>query len=132
MTQMTLSPAVAVKLKDNVPLAIFGLALIVIAIAAPGGIQGLLRRIGLIRQPARPRSAIAAGTDPTVAPNATTVIHRARRTGLHSGHRYVQRSGVHASNNSPECPGRANPPVRPGRTPTGSALTGLTRKVGVA
>jgi branched-chain amino acid transport system permease protein len=66
MTQMTLSPAAAVKLKDNVPLAVFGLALIVIAIAAPGGIQGLLRRIGLIPQPARPRpSATPAPTQPS-------------------------------------------------------------------
>jgi len=63
---MTLPPAAAVKLKDNVPLAVFGLALIVIAIAAPGGIQGLLRRIGLIPQPARPRPAITpAPTQPS-------------------------------------------------------------------
>ena len=46
MNNFTLSPAENVKLKDNVPLAIFGLALIVIAIAAPGGLQGLLRRLG--------------------------------------------------------------------------------------
>ena len=46
MSSFTLSPAETSKLKDNVPLAIFGLALIVIAIAAPGGMQGLLRRAG--------------------------------------------------------------------------------------
>jgi hypothetical protein len=41
----------------NLPLAIFGLALIVITILAPGGIQNLVRRIvvwvrGQIRRPA--------------------------------------------------------------------------------
>jgi branched-chain amino acid transport system permease protein len=43
---LSLSSAEAAKLRGNVPLAIFGLALIVIAIAAPGGIQGLFRRAG--------------------------------------------------------------------------------------
>jgi branched-chain amino acid transport system permease protein len=46
MNSISLSSAESVKLKDNVPLAIFGLALIVIAIAAPGGLQGLLRKVG--------------------------------------------------------------------------------------
>jgi branched-chain amino acid transport system permease protein len=48
MNSFTLSPAETVKLKDNVPLAIFGLSLIVIAIAAPGGLQGLLRRLARV------------------------------------------------------------------------------------
>jgi ABC-type branched-subunit amino acid transport system permease subunit len=46
MDSVTTSPAEIAKLKGNVPLAIFGIALIAIAIAAPGGLQGLLRRAG--------------------------------------------------------------------------------------
>lgn len=46
MNSFSLSPAESVKFQNNVPLAIFGLALIVIAIALPGGLQGLLRRLG--------------------------------------------------------------------------------------
>lgn len=42
--QFPLSPAAAVRLEGNLPLAIFGLTLIVVMIAAPGGIQGLVRR----------------------------------------------------------------------------------------
>lgn len=42
--QLTLSPAVAQRLQGNLPLAIFGLTLIVVMIAAPGGLQGLIRR----------------------------------------------------------------------------------------
>jgi ABC-type branched-subunit amino acid transport system permease subunit len=45
--QLNFGPALAVKLKDNLPLAIFGTALVVIAIAAPGGVQGLLRRLAM-------------------------------------------------------------------------------------
>lgn len=44
--RITLSPAAAQRLEGNLPLAIFGLTLIVVMIAAPGGIQGLLRRVG--------------------------------------------------------------------------------------
>ena len=36
----------AQRLEGNLPLAIFGLTLIVVMLAAPGGIQGLPRRIG--------------------------------------------------------------------------------------
>lgn len=42
--QFSLSPAVALRLEGNLPLAVFGLTLIVIMIAAPGGIQGVVRR----------------------------------------------------------------------------------------
>lgn len=42
----TLSPAAAQRLEGNLPLAIFGVTLIVVMIAAPGGVQGLLRRLG--------------------------------------------------------------------------------------
>jgi branched-chain amino acid transport system permease protein len=38
--RLDLDPALAVRLRDNLPLAIFGVALVVIAITAPGGIQG--------------------------------------------------------------------------------------------
>jgi len=61
MDHLNVSAVEASKLRGNVPLAIFGLALIVIAIAAPGGIQGLLRRAGrwmragLVRTPHKTR-----------------------------------------------------------------------------
>ncbi|MEV6814560.1 branched-chain amino acid ABC transporter permease [Micromonospora sp. NPDC051296] len=41
----TLSPAAAQRLEGNLPLAIFGCTLIVVMIAAPGGVQGLLSRL---------------------------------------------------------------------------------------
>ncbi|MFG1883311.1 branched-chain amino acid ABC transporter permease [Micromonospora sp. NPDC049102] len=53
---LTLSPGVAQRLEGNLPLAIFGVTLIVVMIAAPGGVQGLLTRLGralLARWPAR-------------------------------------------------------------------------------
>ncbi|MGW0432241.1 branched-chain amino acid ABC transporter permease [Micromonospora sp. NPDC003197] len=40
------SPAAAQRLDGNLSLAIFGVTLIVVVIAAPGGVQGLLRRVG--------------------------------------------------------------------------------------
>jgi branched-chain amino acid transport system permease protein len=43
--QFSLSPGAALRLEGNLPLAIFGLTLIVVMIAAPGGIQGLVRRV---------------------------------------------------------------------------------------
>ncbi|MCM0677062.1 branched-chain amino acid ABC transporter permease [Micromonospora phytophila] len=53
---LTLSPAVAQRMEGNLPLAIFGSTLVVVMIAAPGGVQGLLSRLGralLARSPAR-------------------------------------------------------------------------------
>jgi branched-chain amino acid transport system permease protein len=44
--QLTLSPSAAQRLEGNLPLAIFGLTLVVVMIAAPGGLQGLVRRVG--------------------------------------------------------------------------------------
>jgi ABC-type branched-subunit amino acid transport system permease subunit len=41
---LTLSPAATQRLEGNLPLAIFGITLIVVMIAAPGGVQGLLAR----------------------------------------------------------------------------------------
>ena len=43
--QFSLSPGAALRLEGNLPLAIFGLTLIVVMIAAPGGIQRLVRRV---------------------------------------------------------------------------------------
>jgi branched-chain amino acid transport system permease protein len=43
---LTLPPAVAQRLEGNLPLAIFGITLVVVMIAAPGGVQGLLSRLG--------------------------------------------------------------------------------------
>jgi branched-chain amino acid transport system permease protein len=43
---LALSPALEQRLAGNLPLALFGLLLIVVMIAAPGGIQGLLNRAG--------------------------------------------------------------------------------------
>ncbi len=63
--QLDLDPALAVRLKDNLPLAIFGTALVVIAISAPGGIQGLLRRLrALLRRRPRPVAAGPASDQP--------------------------------------------------------------------
>ena len=54
---LPLAPDMQLKLIGNLPLAIFGLALIVVTIIAPGGIHALVRRIGawlvgLVRRPA--------------------------------------------------------------------------------
>jgi branched-chain amino acid transport system permease protein len=57
------------KLKGNLPLAIFGLLLIVIAIAVPGGVQGLLRKAGHALRHRRP-AASTETMQPT--PNATS------------------------------------------------------------
>jgi branched-chain amino acid transport system permease protein len=43
---MTLDAAVARRVEGNLPLAIFGITLIVVMIVAPGGLQGLFRRVG--------------------------------------------------------------------------------------
>jgi ABC-type branched-subunit amino acid transport system permease subunit len=40
-----LSPDTAERMKGNLPVAIFGLFLIIVMIVAPGGIQGLVRRV---------------------------------------------------------------------------------------
>jgi branched-chain amino acid transport system permease protein len=41
-----MSPAMSNKLEGNLPLAIFGLTLIVVMLLAPGGIQGVFRKAG--------------------------------------------------------------------------------------
>jgi branched-chain amino acid transport system permease protein len=41
---LDVSPAVAQRLEGNLPLAIFGLTLVVVMIVAPGGLQGLIGR----------------------------------------------------------------------------------------
>jgi branched-chain amino acid transport system permease protein len=56
-SSLHLSPALQLKVNGNLPLAIFGLALIVVTIIAPGGIQALVRRLGawlrgVVRRPA--------------------------------------------------------------------------------
>ncbi|MEV1146039.1 branched-chain amino acid ABC transporter permease [Micromonospora sp. NPDC049799] len=54
--QLALSPAAAQRLEGNLPLAIFGVTLVVVMIVAPGGVQGLLSRLGralLARRPGR-------------------------------------------------------------------------------
>jgi branched-chain amino acid transport system permease protein len=50
----TVDAAAAQRLQGNLALAIFGVLLIVVMIVAPGGVQGLLRRIGRVL-PARRR-----------------------------------------------------------------------------
>jgi branched-chain amino acid transport system permease protein len=83
MESVTLSPIEASKLRNNVPLAIFGIALIVIAITAPGGIQGLLRRIGrMFLRPTHESPAVVAAPDASPAlltqPTAVTTPHDPR------------------------------------------------------
>jgi branched-chain amino acid transport system permease protein len=68
-TQLTrgihMGPGLSNKLEGNLPLAIFGLTLIVVMLLAPGGIQGAFRRLGLAarRRLARPRLAGSRPTD---------------------------------------------------------------------
>jgi branched-chain amino acid transport system permease protein len=47
---LNLSPTSAAKLHDNLPNAVYGLLLVVVMLALPGGIQGLLRRLTSIRR----------------------------------------------------------------------------------
>jgi branched-chain amino acid transport system permease protein len=57
--RLSLSPAAAQRMEGNLPLAIFGVTLVVVMIAAPGGVQGLLARLGralAARLPGRRRS----------------------------------------------------------------------------
>ncbi|WP_083929775.1 branched-chain amino acid ABC transporter permease [Catelliglobosispora koreensis] len=42
---MVLKPAMASRLEGNLPLAIFGVTLIIVMLAAPGGLQGLFSRL---------------------------------------------------------------------------------------
>jgi branched-chain amino acid transport system permease protein len=64
-TQLTrgieMSPGLANKLEGNLPLAIFGLTLIIVMLLAPGGIQGAFRKLGTVarRRLARPRRSPA-------------------------------------------------------------------------
>ena len=62
---LTLSPALRQRLAGNLPLALFGLLLIVVMVAAPGGIQGLLDRAGRWARGRRPaRRADFPAPDP--------------------------------------------------------------------
>ncbi len=45
---LQLSAAATAKLHDNLPNAVYGLLLVVVMLALPGGIQGLLRRLGAL------------------------------------------------------------------------------------
>ncbi|WP_084556659.1 branched-chain amino acid ABC transporter permease [Hamadaea tsunoensis] len=42
---LALSPGAAQRVEGNLPLAVFGLTLVIVMIAAPGGLQGLLRKL---------------------------------------------------------------------------------------
>jgi branched-chain amino acid transport system permease protein len=57
------SPAVAQRLEGNLPLAIFGVVLIVVMLAAPGGIASLKERFRHEKSKARARRARRAGPD---------------------------------------------------------------------
>ena len=62
---LSLPPALAQRLAGNLPLSMFGLLLIVVMIAAPGGIQGLLNRAGRWarhRRQRRPAGRVDAST----------------------------------------------------------------------
>jgi branched-chain amino acid transport system permease protein len=43
---VSLPPGAATRLAGNLPLAVFGLLLVIVMSAAPGGVQGLLNRAG--------------------------------------------------------------------------------------
>lgn len=58
---LALSPALAQRLEGNLPLSIFGVTLIVVMIAAPGGVQGLLMK--LRRERSVPEDAAQQRTD---------------------------------------------------------------------
>jgi branched-chain amino acid transport system permease protein len=71
--RLSLPPAVAQRLAGNLPLAVFGLLLIIVMIAAPGGVQGLLHRVGRrVRTAHRAESPRAA---PRVQENQGGVEH---------------------------------------------------------
>ncbi len=60
--RLSLPPAVAQRFAGNLPLAVFGLLLITVMVAAPGGVQGLLHRAGRrVRGRRRGRPAHRAG-----------------------------------------------------------------------
>jgi branched-chain amino acid transport system permease protein len=61
-------PDSASNLKGNLPLAIYGLALVVIAILAPGGLQGLLRRVGRAVRPRHTGGDAQAPPQPLKSP----------------------------------------------------------------
>ncbi|MBO0867531.1 MAG: branched-chain amino acid ABC transporter permease [Micromonosporaceae bacterium] len=74
---LALSAGLRTRLAGNLPLAVFGLLLIVVMMAAPGGVQGLLSRAGrwvggrLIRRPSH-RAEVPA---PDAEPPAPVVSH---------------------------------------------------------
>jgi branched-chain amino acid transport system permease protein len=59
-----LSNEAAQRLEGNLPLAIFGLTLIVVMIGAPSGIQGLLRRLGRLAKARKPTPPVPKGGAP--------------------------------------------------------------------
>ncbi len=74
------SPAAQQRLAGNLPLAIFGLLLVIVMIAAPGGIQGLLNRAG--RRVRGRRDGRAAYRAEPSAPDAQPHAPAASRTSI--------------------------------------------------
>ncbi len=70
--RLHLSAALSDKLKGNLPLAVYGLLLILFMLLLPGGIQDLLRRLGALvrRRPAPPAAGAAA--DSSVVSNVAS------------------------------------------------------------
>src|SRR5262249_38545906 len=104
MNGVNVSPTEAARLRGNVPIAIFGLALVIIAIAAPGGIQGLLRRAG---------QWIRAGFSGPRVPAPPTPADRGSAVG----------PGEQPAPPRRPCAGRTGRPTGPGRP----SLGGRTR-----
>jgi branched-chain amino acid transport system permease protein len=74
---LPVSPGLRTRLAGNLPLAVFGLLLIVVMVAAPGGVQGLLTRAGRwVRGRWKGRSARRAGLPaPEAEPPAPVASH---------------------------------------------------------
>jgi len=85
--QLGLSSAAAAKLHDNLPSAVYGLLLVVVILALPGGIQGLVRRAGSLL--VRPRRS----TQPQEVSHDRVDQTPTRRRNLRDGDDHRARAG---------------------------------------
>jgi branched-chain amino acid transport system permease protein len=85
--QLGLSSAATAKLHDNLPSAVYGLLLVVVILALPGGIQGLVRRAGSLL--VRPRRS----TQPQEVSHDRVDQTPTRRRNLRDGDDHRARAG---------------------------------------